>query len=132
MTLLEFKKSGPWIRIGNRSLAQKRFDAICGTLSGFERLCVARDAYAQEVGRMFKLKRSRGETAEEINHYVLHLCTFLARWEDYFEERTELLHDEPEPQSKPNANLTAAKDFVSRRLAETLLFDMPDVRKDPR
>lgn len=92
--MLEFKKSGPWIRIGNRSLAQKRFDAVCKKSDGLRKLQTARDAYADEVKAMYRLKTARGETLVEIGHYVLHLCTWLTRWEDYFEERTETLFDE--------------------------------------
>jgi len=143
MTLLEFKKSGPWIKIGDRSRAQRRFDAICKTDNGLRKLAIARDAYAIEVATMYRTKMARGETLEEIAHYVLHLCTWLTRWEDYYEERTEVLHDEPtlftaiekvthEQPKRENANTRAAKDFVSRKLAQTLLVDLPDVRKDSR
>ena len=129
MTLLEFKKSGPWIRIGDRPRAQRRFDAICKKPGGLQRLFIARDAYADEVKALYRTKTAKGESLEEIGHFVLHLCTWLTRWEDYFEERTETLHDEPElfaelqkvshgsiEKRKPNPNLDAARDFIKRKI----------------
>lgn len=118
--------------MGDRSLAQRRFDKICGTLDGLRKLSIARDAYAAEVAKMYRLKTAKGESLDEIGHYVLHLCTFLGRWEDYFEERTEVLHDEVEEQPRPNPNREAAQDFARRQLAKEVLVDLSYVRKDPR
>lgn len=95
MTLAEFKKSGPWIRIGDIGRATRRFKAICGEPQGIERLKIARDTYAVEVTELYRIKRKQRVPEKEIGHFVMHLCTFLARWEDYYEERPEVLHDEP-------------------------------------
>ena len=95
MTLTEFKKSGPWIRIGDRSLAQRRFDAICKMPDGLRKLSLARDTYAAEVVSMYRMKRKQRVPEDQIKHFVQHLCTWLGRWEDYYEERTEVLHNEP-------------------------------------
>lgn len=97
MTLTEFKKSGPWIRIGDRSLAQKRFDAICRLPDGLRKLSLARDTYAAEVVSMYRLKRKQRIPEDQIKHFVQHLCTWLGRWDDFYEERTELLQDEAPP-----------------------------------
>ena len=101
MTLHDFYKIGPFIRKGDPKLCERRWNAAIASPDGLARLLLARDAYWRDVVALYSVKRAQGLTEAEIGHYVLHLSTFLGRWEEWapaprrlFDERTELLEDE--------------------------------------
>ena len=101
MTLTEFWKSGPWVHKGDLRRCENRWKAALSSQDGLRRLLAARDAYTAEMQVMYRLKRRQGYKDLEILHFVLHLCTWLGRWEEWapaartlFDERTEALVDE--------------------------------------
>jgi hypothetical protein len=57
----------------------------------------AKEAYGIHVAAMMRLKAAKGLTPAEIQHYIMHFSTFMGRWQDWVEERSEALEDEVEP-----------------------------------
>ena len=96
MTLNEFFLKGPFIRRGDRVRCEKRWKAILALPDGLNRVLLARMVYEIEVSGRVKRMRQKRVPEHEIAGWILHLSTFLGRWEDYMpeEERTEAIEDD--------------------------------------
>lgn len=121
-----FRKDGPWFQVGDLVRARKRWIETVKSDADLAAIQAAKEAYRVEAAITMRLKIKQGATEAEASHYVLHLSTFMGRWQSYVpEERTETLTDET-PQVIDDSALRAQAEQTYERLQKVLLNFLAD------
>ena len=121
-----FRKDGPWFQVGDLVRARKRWIETVKSDADLAAIQAAKEAYRVEAAITMRLKIKQGATEAEASHYVLHLSTFMGRWQSYVpEERGEALEDET-PAILDESALRAQAELLHERMTKVLLNFLAD------
>ena len=122
----EFRKGGPWFRVGSLTRAKRRWHATVTSEADLAAIQAAKEEYRLDAAIAMRAERKKGASDLEARRFVMHLSTFMGRWQSYVpEERTETLTDET-PQVIDESELRAQAERTYELLQKVLLNFLAD------